>query len=158
MSSPKAARRGSIYFTGDETEQQAWYTDAAHDSEELAFWPTTRNQHIRQEPDGFLCPVERCQRCGEEMPWQLHEEWWCHECRPIVKRLQESRFLSMVQVARLGEWDPPEFELLRLLPGTYRSLAHWNTVSWHHASPSAYVSKPRGGTLTYISKGKYRRG
>lgn len=49
------------------------------------------------------CP--RCRRCGDEVP--AKKVWWCGECRIVVPYLQVKFGMSVVQITRSGECDPP---------------------------------------------------
>lgn len=67
---------------------------------DCAFWPTRRDEGIPELPP----PIVNCQRCGLSIP--NLSGWWCRECLKIVPALQQTRLLSMVQIARSGEYDP----------------------------------------------------
>lgn len=49
------------------------------------------------------CP--RCRRCGDEVAGK--KVWWCGECQKVVPYLQFRFGLSMIQITRSGECDPP---------------------------------------------------
>lgn len=79
-----------------------------------AFWPTRRDV-CEGNPIGV--PIVNCQRCGHEIAPTAG--WWCRECSKIVPLLQCYRGMSMVQIAAMGEGDPPS------VPQWVYSLAPW---------------------------------
>lgn len=66
----------------------------------IAFWPTRRDSGIPALPPANF----NCQRCGESIDPRCG--WWCDECANTIRHLQETRAMSMVQIAGAGEYDP----------------------------------------------------
>lgn len=78
-------------------------------ADEVAYWPTRRGSDSagqRLEP-----LIVNCQRCGEAIAPVAG--WWCEECDKVVWFLQQTRGMSMVQIAASGEYEPPMYEWIQ---------------------------------------------
>lgn len=79
------------------------------DTTDEAFWPTCRGRSPM-----LPAPIVNCQRCGKEIP--MNSGWWCQHCHGVARWLQRTRCWSMVQIAAMGEYDPPWAEWVQDVP------------------------------------------
>lgn len=82
---------------------------------DFPFWPTCRSNGLPQ----LLPSIENCQRCGEAIG--PNTGWWCQDCAAVISWLQESRGMSMVQIAASGECEPVWASREILPPGMSRT-------------------------------------